>query len=520
MRFLYHKIASLPRLAWCAVMHRSRDVIDVFHGPWVEVRDCFFVEGAWEGKFSDGGFDQSYLFMGSGGKTRDNEVVFCTPCHVHERLHIFQTGLKLFVSPSLAFVLTMSHLKLDVNYIHYQVDLLNMLFRMANHVGTIPIENGKRIKIYHYRNVVINNKLDIAVEAKREPPEFTDFANYKGFLIKSLDSIHKNANEKDRHVKYSLLSTLSSGYDSTACTAIATEIGCQEVVTFRDARPEKKRDIDDSGEKIGEKLGVQVKEYDRLEVLNKKGMPEAEFVACGDLGQDFHFAAFENDLNKKILIVGCHGDGVWDRLLTKPVKKDIIRPDAAGSSLIEFKFRVGFIYVPLVYFGCLSLPSIYRISNSEEMKPWFVKGRYDRPIARRIVEEKGVDRHLFGQSKKATTILLNRHDSMLSRMNPNSAESFEEFYQNNKNKRNRLKQALYDFMFSLWKMHRCIFWRFDAAFRRLHIPVKVPCAIPDRFTHCSGRPSFLVHWGISRIERHYEIFPDSHEDKRTSSTKQ
>lgn len=519
MRFLYHKIASLPRLAWCAVMHRNQDVIDVFHGPWVEVRDCFFVEGAWEGKFSDGGFDQSYLLMGSGGRTRDNEVVFCTPCHVHERLHVIQTGLKLFVSPSLAFVLTMAHLKLDENYIHYQVDLLNMLFKMANHVGSIPTKDGERINIYHYRNVAINGKLNITVEAKPEPPEFTDFANYKGFLIRSLDSIHKNANEKDRHVKYSLLSTLSSGYDSTACTAIATEIGCQEVVTFRDARPEKKRDIDDSGEKIGEKLGVQVKEYDRLEVLNKKGMPEAEFVACGDLGQDFHFAAFENDLNKKILIVGCHGDKVWDRLLTKPVKKDIILSEASGSSLIEFKFRVGFIYVPLAYFGCLSLPSIHRISNSEEMKPWSVKGRYDRPIARRIAEEKGVGRYLFGQSKKATTILLNRHDSMLSGMNPNSAESFEEFYQNNKNKRNRIKQALYDFMFSLWKMHRCIFWRFDAAFRRLHIPVKVPCAIPDRFTQCPGRPSFLVHWGISQIESRYEIFPDSHEDKRTSSTK-
>jgi len=495
-------------------MHQNRDVVDVFHGPWVEVRDSFFVEGAWEGKFSDGSFDQSYLLMGSGGRTRDNEVVFCTPCHVHERLHIIQTGLKLFVSPSLAFVLTMSHLKLDINYVHYQLDLFKMAKRMANHVGTIPIENGKMVKIYHYRNVVINNKLDIAVEDKPEPPEFTDFADYRGFLFGSLNDICRNANHDDRQVRYSLLSAISSGYDSSACTAIAAEVGCQEAVTFRDARPRprKKRYIDDSGKKIGEKLGLQVKEYDRLEVLNKKGMPEAEFVTCGYLGQDFHFAAFENDLNKKVLIVGCHGDKVWDRLLTKPVKKDIILSESSGSSLIEFKFRVGFIYVPLVYFGCLSLPSIYRISNSEEMKPWSVKGRYDRPIPRRIVEEKGVDRHLFGQSKKATTILLNRHDSMLSRMNPNSAESFEKFYQNNKNKRNRLKQALYDFMFFLWKMHRCIFWRFNAAFRRLHIPVKVPCAIPYRFTQCPGRPSFLVHWGISQIESRFEIFPDFHED--------
>ena len=34
------------------------------------------------------------------------------------------------------------------------------------------------------------------------------------------------------------------------------------------------------------------------------------------------------------------------------------------------------------------------------MKPWSVAKSYDRPIARRIAEEAGVPRHLFGQVKK------------------------------------------------------------------------------------------------------------------------
>lgn len=62
------------------------------------------------------------------------------------------------------------------------------------------------------------------------------------------------------------------------------------------------------------------------------------------------------------------------------------------------------------------------------MAPWKVGNiGYDRPIPRRIAEEKGVDRHLFGQSKKASTVLLNTNDNILSGLSPDSVKSFEEF---------------------------------------------------------------------------------------------
>jgi hypothetical protein len=35
------------------------------------------------------------------------------------------------------------------------------------------------------------------------------------------------------------------------------------------------------------------------------------------------------------------------------------------------------------------------------MKPWSLKQEYDKPIARRIAEEAGIARELFGQKKKA-----------------------------------------------------------------------------------------------------------------------
>ncbi|MBW2176817.1 MAG: hypothetical protein JRH03_07695, partial [Deltaproteobacteria bacterium] len=40
------------------------------------------------------------------------------------------------------------------------------------------------------------------------------------------------------------------------------------------------------------------------------------------------------------------------------------------------------------------------ISLSSEMEPWRLHNSYDRPIPRRIAEEAGVERHLFGIEKK------------------------------------------------------------------------------------------------------------------------
>ncbi len=44
-------------------------------------------------------------------------------------------------------------------------------------------------------------------------------------------------------------------------------------------------------------------------------------------------------------------------------------------------------------------PHLYAITRSEEMGPWTLGVSYDRPIARRLAEEAGVSRALFGQRK-------------------------------------------------------------------------------------------------------------------------
>jgi hypothetical protein len=48
------------------------------------------------------------------------------------------------------------------------------------------------------------------------------------------------------------------------------------------------------------------------------------------------------------------------------------------------------------------------------MKPWDVAGDYSRPICRRILEEKGVPRELFGQRKNAAGEFIYRTNSFLT----------------------------------------------------------------------------------------------------------
>mgnify|MGYP003408922933 CR=1 FL=1 len=48
-----------------------------------------------------------------------------------------------------------------------------------------------------------------------------------------------------------------------------------------------------------------------------------------------------------------------------------------------------------------SVAAINRVSRSDEMKPWQLGNDYDRPIPRRLLEERGVPRDAFGFGKKA-----------------------------------------------------------------------------------------------------------------------
>src|SRR5204863_917377 len=88
------------------------------------------------------------------------------------------------------------------------------------------------------------------------------------------------------------------------------------------------------------------------------------------------------------------------------ITPELKRFDVSGHGLAEVRLRVGLIQLPVPYIGAQQRADIYRITNSSQMDPWRVNPRYDRPIPRRIAEERGVPRELFGQVKMGSGVVL------------------------------------------------------------------------------------------------------------------
>ena len=505
MKLRLKEYGSLPRLSWCAEIAQGADEVLVLHGSHVETGNDFFVEGAWSEPFGQIEFERSPILMGSGGKTRDGALVLCSPTHTAERLHLLRQESRVLVSNSLTFLLERSGVSLDPGYIRYHSDLISIIGGLEDHVRSIPASSGCNVELLYNTNLTITSDLSIETLEKSQIAEFDDFNSYYAFLIGALERLRDNANADERELKYSLLTTVSSGYDSAACAALSVDLGCREAVTIRDSRHRYGRD-DDSGAQIAQILGLNVTEVGRRDYLDKPGLPEAEFVACGDMGQDVVFSSFESLLPNRLLLTGFHGGKVWDRNC-KVVSRSIVRGDPSGNSLAEYRLRVGFIHVPVPFIGCQQHPSLYRISNSEEMSDWQVGGDYDRPIPRRIVEAKGVDRKMFGTRKKAVSVLLNSAmRDLRTKMKSDSILSLEAKLPVWRSQRNPLESIFFG---GMYKSHRT--WTFlQRATRKLGMNLRAS-PIPARFRQHPGAPSFLIHWGISEVRDRYQI--DGHPER-------
>jgi hypothetical protein len=262
----------------------------------------------------------------------------------------------------------------------------------------VPTQHGVVTLLYH-DNAVIGADGSMLVTPKSLPGPFATFDSYLAHLTGTLRSVFGNASDMRRPSRYSGISTVSSGYDSAACAALASMLDCRDAVSLRAARGNDA----DSGAEVAHALGLRLREFDRPEGANSDSDALAEFLATGMQAEDYVFRAFEEVLPASVLLTGFHGDKVWERSVQP--NDTIRRGDVSGSSLGEFRMRVDFVHLPVPFIGCRRHEDIWRISNSEEMQPYSSGGGYDRPVPRRIAEQAGVPRSAFGQSKKAVTLL-------------------------------------------------------------------------------------------------------------------
>lgn len=334
MRFHFRRIETLPRLAWCAILRRPGDVVEVLHGPWVEVADDWFCEGAWEGDFDAGEFPQATL-MGSGGRLERDGIVFAAPHHTLERLHLLERGEALYVSNSLAFLLSAAGDDLDPNYPFYRRDLRSIIDGLAKYARSLPTLGGHRVQLHYHRNVRVDAAGQVREEPREPGPEFADFAAYRAFLDCTVKALCHNAADTRRRISYRPLATISTGYDSPAAAVLARGAGCNEALTFRTGRQMTTVDWgtgNDSGREIAVGLGMQVREYDRTEGLTRPGLAEAEFLAYGPAILDAVMLAWEPELAGRLLFTGFHGDKLWD-LHNDKVSAEIVRGDASGATM-------------------------------------------------------------------------------------------------------------------------------------------------------------------------------------------
>jgi hypothetical protein len=423
--------ASLPLLAWCAKLDRKSPQVVVEHGADVETASSHFVEGAWNRPFEGSSFTDAEVVLGSAGVLRGGEIVFTPTTHPMERLYSLRLPDMLFVSNSLAYLLQATGSRLDFRYDAYEPDLMSFLRGYRKAAKTVPLADRRRVSLHYHESFAVDHDLAMRFIAPPGPPPLPSYQSYIDYLDRTVERLHANASSPARRVAYRPLTTISSGYDSPAGAVLARRIGCDEAVTFAEARTKfalAMTDTTDSGEEIGKRLGFNVEMFLRDGYLTSRDFPEAIFLATGNGGDDTVMSGLSDRLRHRLLFTGFVGDTLWATHSHDPaLSKEYRMRFPSGSSLQEFRLRESFIHlcVPLLTFT--RHDDLERISNSEELKPWRIGGSYDRPIPRRMAEEAGVPREAFGMEKRAITQPFWLQRANAESMSPASLDDFHAF---------------------------------------------------------------------------------------------
>jgi hypothetical protein len=260
------------------------------------------------------------------------------------------------------------------------------------------------VHLTEYGNLFVAPDLSVARREKSEPAPPSDYATYVSGLRRKVRALLDNAASPDRLRRYRPVVQLSRGYDSPAVAVLVRDAGGREAMTYSRAEGVS---TEDDGLAIAELLGLSCSEYDRFAYRSQRGLPEAEFCAAGNLGSQVPLATMEEQLRGSVLCTGHGAARVWCERSSsaKAAGPNLSLHDAAdlsGASLQEFRLRVGFLHFPVPYIGMIHATAIMAIAQSPEMEAWSIGGNYDKPIQRRIVEEAGIPRHLFGQKKMAS----------------------------------------------------------------------------------------------------------------------
>lgn len=417
MKFSYCLVEFFPPLAWVAVCQSDQKVIDVLHGCFVETSSHFFVEGAWAGDFADGQIQSSDTVFGSGGVLVGGGVIFVSCTATTDFLYHSDHVKKFIISNSLPLLLALLGDNLLPDYDQYSRINMSILDGIRKYCAEIPTQKGYIRRVIH-SNIYFGSGGITTIE-KPLPPNFQSFDEYRNFMQNRIGVLFSNARHRSRQKPMCIFSTQSKGYDSTAINALAVSFGIDKVFTSTLSKESRsfylgKKAIyfNDDGTLISEKLGINnCTSIDRLNF--QKTLVNEHFYWAGiDNNQDMNLHQIQSFISSPTLLLTGNLGEIWytskaiskERLST--FNDELIRWDQAGHGLGEVRLTIGMVQVAVPFIGARRRQDILKITDDVSMERYRIGGQYDRPIPRRIAEEAGVPREMFGQMKLASIVHL------------------------------------------------------------------------------------------------------------------
>ena len=454
MRFGYTHVPDWAPLAWLARGRYASTTVEVFHGTRVEIRDEWFCEATWAGDFELGGFDQTDIVAGSGARLRDGKVVFVASGSTVDRLHSLQTEDGVCVSNSLPCLLATVEATVDPCYEGYLEDFESIVHGIEKYRRVLSTSAGS-VYLTYFDNLLWDGQTLCRQAKPAENHNFASFARYRDFLLKCIQLISENMAAKQRNHPYKkIVSTCSSGYDSPAVTALVKQAGCKEALALSFDRA--RSGDDDSGEAIAASLGIPCIVLEQNGWRRSNALSEVPFMAASPGTRDLHFKEAEDYLSNSVLFSGFRGGtGMWDKT-SRDLGPTLVRRDDSGVGLSEYRLWVGFLHCPVPFFGARQAKDINAISNSCEMKPWDIGGDYNRPIPRRILEEAGIPREVFGVHKKAAGVFLHSVEDFLTPLSKNDFHGWLREQRGHGLKRGRIHPFLVGIVNNLISRHSYI----------------------------------------------------------------
>jgi hypothetical protein len=406
---------ALPKLAWIAHVDPLDHKTAVTHGPWVEVFEQGFIEGIWDGPFAEAAFDRSACVFGSGAVVRGETLVFVSSASTTDYLYWWSSedASHVIVANSLPLLLASRDDELDPAVENYDSINNSVMAGINRYVTKMPTKKGEVNRLMHWNLVV--GAGPVKEQDKPLPPAFATFDDYFAYLTDSYRRLAENARDVGRSRPMAIFSTQSKGYDSTAANAIAKNHGVDAVFTVTKSKgkgyfadEDRHLELDDDGSVICGFLGLKCVPIERR-ALESDSRKEYLFYACMHETGDFNLLQIgEHVQQPTVLITGCLGE-LWyganyDAEHPGLINPDLMRGDLGNHGLTEVRLQAGYVQLAFPYIGARSRADIFRITESAEMEPWRLHTDYDRPIPRRLAEQAGLPRALFGQVKMASVL--------------------------------------------------------------------------------------------------------------------